>query len=173
MSGCRNRCLAEHGNRIGALLLHVLVWSAPASARLLKLSLGLLALSPVVVPGLYRQAWAQVGGQGMTTLTWNPATTYTDGSPLVLSTQYIFQTTVQGGCLPDPLLNSACTDAGSVGPSASSAIITGLYNGNYWYVVVESDGNGIRSMPSNEASWVVDFPGNVLTPSPATGLAAN
>lgn len=145
--------------------------------RVLKMAAVVLVALPWLCPEFVAaQAGAilTVGsGTGQTTLSWVPATTYTDGSALTLANQRVYYSVVSGACNNLPNGGAVeCLSAGDVSPALSGSVVTGLLNGTYFFWVTQLDAVGVESMASNEASWTVDIPGNVLTPSPATGLTA-
>ncbi|MFO0449102.1 MAG: putative Ig domain-containing protein [Pseudomonadota bacterium] len=89
----------------------------------------------------------QAASLGAATITWQPPTTRTDGTPLTNLTGYrIYYGTTQGG-YPNqvPVAN----------PGLTSFVVENLPPGTYWFVVTALDGNGIESVVSSATSKLV------------------
>ena len=142
--------------------------------RILKRLLLALVAGAWVVPNVYAQIGLSFGsGVGQTTLTWTPSSTYTNGSAMTLANQRVYISTLQGGCNNLPNGGAIeCVPVGDVSPADAAVVVDGLLNGTYYFWVTAFDGAGTESAASNEAVWVVDIVGNVLTPAAVTDLAA-
>ena len=140
--------------------------------RFLRFVLGFLVLSPLVF------VYAQPPGQGSATLTWTPASTYTNGSAMTLAAQNIYMTTVQGACVTSilqPNAGPACQLRATVGAGISSYVVDGLFNGTWYFTADSVDDIGNTSFSSNEASKLINIVGNLppgVRPNPPGNLAA-
>lgn len=102
-------------------------------------------------------------------LSWIPATTYTDNSPMQLGQQRIYAArTDELACgAPPPITALLAT----VSAGIATYVDSGLWNGTYYYAATSVDIFGSESVQSNAACKRVSITGN-WQPPPA-GVAPN
>ena len=106
----------------------------------------------------------QAAGTGSTSLLWDPADSYTDGSFMVLANQRIYaarDANVQCGTAPD--IGSFVLIA-SVEAGIASYVYGSQYNGAWYFYATSIDVFGNESDPSNIACNSINITGNWQPP---------
>jgi len=107
---------------------------------------------------------AYAAGQGSTGLLWTPASSYTDGSFMVLASQRIYaarDSNVQCGAPP---ALTAFEQVSSVAPGIASFIMGAQYNGGWYFYATSVDTFGNESDPSDIVCNSINIAGNWLPP---------
>ena len=104
------------------------------------------------------------GGSGSSTLTWIPATLYTNGTPMQLGSQRLFLArTFESACsaaAPPTVFDPLAT----VSAGIATYIHDSLWNGTYYYTAVSVDIFGNTSVNSNVACKRINIAGNWEAP---------
>jgi len=113
-------------------------------------------------------ASAQPSGTGATILTWTPATSYTDGTFMVLAEQRVYAArTATTVCGVSPAI-ADFEQIGSVEPGIASVTFGSLWNGGWYYYATSVDVFGNESDPSNVVCNSINITRN--WPPPGQGV---
>jgi len=125
--------------------------------RWLTATVGAVSLA-LLAPG------AQSAGTGATSLLWTPATSYTDGTFMVLQNQRIYAARdANVTCGTAPALASFVLVA-SVASGIASHVYSQQYNGGWYFYATSVDVFGNESDPSNIVCNSININGNWQPP---------